>query len=553
MSDGGWLVARALKREGVEVIFTLCGGHVAPIYEGCLEEGIRILDVRHEQAAAHAADAWARLTRRVGVAVVTAGPGVTDSVTGVVNAYHADSPLLVIGGQAPIAEYERGALQEMNHVELMRPITKWSRSIPGTERIPEYLSMAFRHALSDRPGPVFLEIPVDLLLNRVEEPSVVFPEKYRTEARPQGDAAYVGQALALLESAERPVVIAGSAIWWTDAADALRAFAERAQLPVFLNAIGRGCLPPNHPLFFTLSRKYALTGADVILVIGAPLDFRLNYGKPPLFSPGAKVIQVDVDGASIGRNRPIEVGIVGDARAVLKQLADGLSPNAGRSARAWVTELRKQELQEEENLKPALNSDAVPIHPLRMIRALEEVIDADTVVIGDGGNIVASAAKVIHPAKPGHWLDPGRFGCLGVGIPFALAAKLARPQSKVLVINGDGAFGFNGMEFDTAVRHHLPIVSVIGNDAAWGQIRGPQIHFLGEARAVATSLALTRYDLMVEALGGHGEFVTRPEQLRPALERAFACGQPACVNVVIDPKANAEVSAATRACPARVI
>lgn len=540
MISGGHLVAKFLKREGIDVVFTLSGGHIAPIYQGCLEEGLRLIDVRHEQAAAHAADAWARLTRQPGVALVTAGPGVTDAVTGVVNAQQADSPLLLIGGQAPRENFEMGALQEMNHVELLRPVTKWSRSVPFTQRIPEYLSIAFRQALADRPGPVFVEIPVDLLLEHIEEHEVAWPEKYRVEARSSGDPRQIQSAAALLERSQRAVAIAGSAVWWSDAAAELRAFAQRAAIPVYLNAMGRGSLPPDHPQFFALTRKYALGRADLVLIIGTPLDFRLNYGRPPLFAPEATIVQIDVDQASLGRNRPIEVGIVGDARAILRQLTDAV---AEREPDVWQAELRDREQKEWAKLAPLMNSDGVPIHPLRLLEEVRAFIDPETIVIGDGGNIVAQAGRVIHVPRPGHWLDPGRFGCLGIGVPFALAAQALHPSKRVLIIQGDGAFGLNGFEFDTAVRHQLPVISVVGNNAAWGQIRGPQIAFYGEEHAVATALAQTRYDRVVEALGGHGEFVQEPSQIRPALERAYASGLPACVNVLIDPQANAAVSA----------
>ncbi len=341
-------------------------------------------------------------------------------------------------------------------------------------------------------------------------------------------------------AAERPALIAGSEIWWRDASSALARLAERAALPVYLNAMARGALPPDHPNYFAASRKHALMNADLILVVGAPLDFRLGYGKAPAFNANAKIVQIDVDAREIGHNRGAEVGVVGDVRAVLEQLTDAISPHARD---AWLRDLYAREAQERAKLDARMNSDATPIHPLRLARAIRDVLDDDTIVIGDGGNIVSQAAKVINVSKPGHWLDPGRFGCLGVGIPFAIAAKLTHPKSNVVVVNGDGAFGLNGFEFDTAVRFNLPIVAVIGNDAAWGQIRGPQLNFYGAERAVASALALARYDEVVRALGGYGEYVAEPRALRGALERALASGKPACVNVRIDAAANAAVSA----------
>ncbi len=542
MLDGGHLVAKMLAREGVDTVFTLCGGHIMPIYNGLLDEGIRILDFRHEQAAVHAADAYARLTRRPGVAIVTAGVGVTDAVTGIANAFQADSPVLVIGGQAPTDQFEKGALQELDSVALVSSITKWARSVQHTQRIPEYLSIAFRNMFAGRYGPAFLEIPVDVMLRTVEDSELYIPTDYRTDTRAAGDESAVDKAATLLCQAERPAIVAGSAIWWSDASSVLAQFAERYRVPVFLNAMGRGALPPDLPFFFNATRMHALSQADVIMLIGAPLDFRLGYGQPPVFGASAKVIQVDIDTREIGRNRAADIGVVGDAKSVLGQFLDAAASVAAERT-PWLRMLREKEATAHEQLDALASSDTSPIHPLRLVKEVRAVLDDDSFVIGDGGNIVSQASKLINVRKPGHWLDPGRFGCLGVGVPFAIATKALYPKSSVVVINGDGAFGLNGFEFDTAVRFSLPVVSVIGNDAAWGQIRGPQINFFGEERAVASALALSRYDRVVEALGGCGEFVVEPSELRPALERALACGKPACVNVKIDPRANAAVSA----------
>ncbi len=542
MLDGGHLVSKMLLHESVDAVFTLCGGHIMPIYNGLLDNGIRIYDFRHEQAAVHAADAYARLTRRPGVAIVTAGVGVTDAMTGIANAFQADSPVLVIGGQAPSDQFERGALQELDSVELVSSITKWARSALQTPRIPEYLSIAFRHMFAGRYGPAFLEIPIDVLLGSVQDSELVLPTKYRTVTPAAGDPAAVERAAALLAHAERPAVIAGSAIWWSDASAKLARFGERFNVPIFLNAMGRGTLPPDHPCFFNASRKHALVNADVILVVGAPLDFRLGYGQAPGFSADAQIVEIDIDSREIGRNRAVDIGIVGDAGVVLEQLVEAAVPVVGQRSE-WMRTLRAQEAKSKEQLDVLASSDSVPIHPLRLARQVRDILDDDAILIGDGGNIVSQASKLVNVAKPGHWLDPGRFGCLGVGIPFAITAKILHPKSNVVVINGDGAFGLNGFEFDTAVRFNLPILSVIGNDAAWGQIRGPQIQLFGAERAVASALALSRYDEVVRALGGYGEFVEDPAKLRPALERALASGKPACVNVKIDPTANAAVSA----------
>ncbi|HET7826848.1 MAG TPA: thiamine pyrophosphate-binding protein [Anaeromyxobacter sp.] len=541
---GGRLVARMLRKEGVSTVFTLSGLHVAPIYAGCVDEGVRIVDTRHEQAAAHAADAWARLTRGVGVAVVTAGPGVTDAVTGVANAYAASSPLVLLGGAAPTFNQGRGSLQEMPQVPLFQPITKWSDRIPSPELVPSFLAKAFRVARSGRQGPVFLEIPWDVLSNGADGALADAQSAYRTDARLPGDPSKIDAALALLARAERPVLMAGSSIWWDDAVAALERLATRTGIPVYLNGMGRGCLPPDHPSAFQLSRKDALGAADVVLVVGTPLDFRMGYGTEPTFATGAKVIQVDVDPTEIGRNRPIDVGIVADARSVLDALAG--TARLSSAASGWRAFLREKEGERAERQRGFEESDQTPIHHFRLAKAIDTVARraGDVTFVGDGGNVVAVAAKSVRVPRPGRWLDPGPLGTLGVGAPFAIAAKLLAPERPVCVIQGDGSFGLNGMDYDTALRFELPMVVVVGNDAAWGQILIPQRAMHGEDHAVATRLAPTRYDRVVEALGGKGEHVEHPEELVPALERAFASGTVYCVDVKIDPEAAAASGAA---------
>jgi acetolactate synthase-1/2/3 large subunit len=532
-TSGGHLVARALKAEGVQAIFTLCGGHIIDIYDGCTDAGIKIIDVRHEQAAAHAADAWTRLTGVPGCAAVTAGPGITDAVTAIANAWRAQVPMLLIGGQGPLVQAHMGALQELDHVGLMRPITKFATTVYHTERIPEILGMALRQAYSGRPGPAFVEIPADVLFNAVPEDAVVDPGRYRSHGKPRGDARLVEEAAKLLARAERPAVLAGSQVWHCRGSAQLQTFAEKTQVPVYLNGGARGSLPPGHPLLLVRSRREALAQADVILVIGTPFDFRLGYGKR--LAAGAKVIQVDLDAGEIGHNRGVDVGIAADAAAVLEQLADAL-PGRAEGRRAWLAHLQTDEQKALEKDLPFLNSDAVPIHPLRLAREINDFLTEDSIFIGDGGDVVTMSAGVIQTRRPGQWLDPGPLGTLGVGMPFALAAKVAFPQKEAFVLFGDGAFGFNGFEYDTAVRFNLPVVGVVGNNAAWNQIRYGQISRYGAARGdTANLLAPTRYDRVVEALGGHGEHVERPQDIRPALERARASGRPACVNVVIDP------------------
>jgi thiamine pyrophosphate-dependent acetolactate synthase large subunit-like protein len=543
-TSGGQLVARMLLKEGVRTVFTLSGLHIAPIYAGCVEEGVRLVDTRHEQAAAHAADAWARLTRGPGVCVVTAGPGVTGTVTAVANAWAANVPLLVLGGAAPTFNQGRGSLQEMPQTQLFAGITKWSDRVPSPDLVPSFLARAFRVCRAGRPGPVFLELPWDVLSNGADEALAEEMTGYRADARSPGDPDQVAKAAALLASAERPVMLGGGSLWWDGAAETLAHIAEVTRIPVYLNGMGRGSLPPDHPSFFQASRKEALGEADVVLVVGTPLDFRVGYGGEPTFAHGAKVIQVDIDAAEIGRNRPVEVGIFGDSRSVLRQLLEAAGGGTWGHA-GWRRRLRGKEEERAAKQRVHEESSQRPIHHFRLARAIETVAGrSDVTYVSDGGNVVAVAAKVLRVRRPGRWLDPGPLGCLGVGAPFAIAAKLLAPERPVCVIQGDGAFGLNGMDFETAVRFGLPMVVVVGNDAAWGQIRVPQRSMYGEEKSPATRLAPTRYDLIVEGMGGRGEHVDDPEDLVPALERAFASDRVYCLDVAIDPEAAAAAGAA---------
>jgi len=533
--DGGDLVARMLKREGIDTIFTLSGGHIQNIYDGCIDEGIRVIDTRHEQVAGHAAEGYSRLTRKCGVAVVTAGPGVTDTVTAVATAYQNASPLLVIGGAAPLRTSLMGALQEIpGTVEMMRPITKWSATIPFTNRIPDYLAQAFRIALTGRYGPVFLEIPSDILFGRVEEEQVRLPEGYRTEGKTQGDAVLINQAALLLANAERPVVMGGTGVYWSDAGDALRELAEKVQAPIYLNDMGRGTVSQEHPQFMSRTRRTALGEADVVLFAGTMIDFRLRYGSS--VGPQAKMISIDIDPNELGRNRGIDVGIEGDPRTALQQIRAEIG-NRTIKHDAWLSKLRDGETKVLELRQKWLHSENSPIHPLRLCNEMAKFVDEDTIVVGDGGDIVATASQVLPVNQPGQFMGPGPLGTLGVGTGFCIAAKSVHPERRVLMVNGDGSFGLNGFDFDTLVRFNMPVVAVVGNDRQWGQILVGQEKMYGEERVVATRLGdNARYDKVVEALGGHGEFVTEPGDIFPAIERAFASGKPACVNVIIDQK-----------------
>ena len=528
---GGRLAARFLKAEGVSAIFTLCGGHVMDIYEGCAAEGIRIIDVRHEQAAAHAADAWTRLTGRPGVAVVTAGPGVTDAVTGVANAFRAQVPMLLIGGQAPVGNLIKGALQELSNVEMLKPVTKFSATVLETGRIPEYMAAALREAYNGRPGPSFLEIPQDVLCGEVEEADVRIPSRYRAEGRLRPDPADIERAAALLEGARRPAILAGTQVWLSRAVESLNELVEKQRIPVYLNGAARGAVPADSEFLFARSRSHALSRADVVLVAGTPFDFRLAYGDR--ISPEAAIIQLDLDYSELGRNRTVDVAINADIGSALEDLLKAVGRSPDREA--WRRELKAREEAVFEKEKEFLASERVPIHPLRLAAEINEFLREDSIFIADGGDVVTISANVIKTKQPGKWLDPGPLGTLGVGAPFAIAAKSAYPACEVVTLFGDGAFGLTGFDYDTLIRFDLPMVGIVANNGAWNQVRFLQLAKNGPGGPTpASELSPLRYDRVVEAMGGHGEHVTSPSEIRPALERARASGKPSCVNVMVD-------------------
>lgn len=502
------------------------------IYDGCLDEDIKVVDVRHEQAAVHAADAWSRLNPgKIGCAVLTAGPGVTDGVTGVANAWRANSPILVIGGQGPFNNLRRGSLQEMDHVGVMKPITKWADACYDTRRIPDYIELAIRHAVSGNPGPAFLEIPMDVLSAEVEEDKVRFPKMRPKPPVLSPAESDIELALEVLASAKKPVMMAGTSVKWSNASGALQQFVELTHIPTFVNGMGRGTVKPGTPELLNRVRKEAMQQCDVFICAGVLLDFRLGFGRS--IPEDAKIIQLDVENELIGTNRSADAAVVGNLAATFDGMLDKLA-DSGLDFSGWRDELIAREMELEEAFSAQLDSDEVPIDPLRMCREIRDfVADKDVILIGDGGDIVAQASKVLPVPEENCWMDPGPLGTLGVGMPFALAAQLAKPDKRVLIIYGDGAFGLNGFEYDTAVRFELPIVGIVGVDGAWGQMARPQAAIYGANRVVATTLNYTRYDKIVEAMGGHGEYCERPEEIGPALERAFASGKPALVNVVI--------------------
>jgi len=532
---GGKLAARALKQAGVETIFTLSGGHIMPIYDGCIDEGIRIVDVRHEQAAVHAADSWARCNPgRIGVAAITAGPGVTDGVTGIANAWRANSPILVFGGQGPFENLRRGSLQEMDHLGVVRPITKYCDAVYQTHRIPEYIELAIRHAVSGIPGPAYLEIPMDIFMGQVEWEQAQIPKIRTTAPRISPDREEVRAAIELLARAQRPLLMAGTSVKWSGAARDMNRFIAETHIPTYTNGMARGTVAPDCPEFLNRSRRDALKKIDCIVLAGTLLDFRMRFGQT--IPADAKIIQLEMDATLIGQNRSADVALVGNLGCSFDLLLAELK-NQGVQLdwSAFRDELREIEDAAEAKVQAALSSDEVPVDPQRMCRELRDWLATldDPIVIGDGGDIVATAAKILPVRSEGAWMDPGPLGTLGVGMPFALAAKLSHPDRPVVIVYGDGSFGFNGFEYDTAVRFELPIIGVVGNDGAWGQMMRPQGAVYGWDRLQGVLLRRTRYDKVVEAFGGHGEHVTEPGQLRPALDRCLASGKPSLVNVEI--------------------
>jgi acetolactate synthase I/II/III large subunit len=522
---GGRLIARRLKAHGVTKLFTLSGGHLFSIYDGCRAEGIDIVDVRHESAAAFAAEGWAKVTREPGVCALTAGPGVTNGMSAIASAQHNNSPMLVLGGRAPAFRWGQGSLQEIDHVPFVRPLTKLAATAESPDEIPGLVDEALRVAARPHTGPVFLDFPLDVVFSEGAEP----PPADVPSAAAAVDAGALDRAAALLREAERPVIMAGTNLYWGRGEDALRALAEARGIPVFLNGLARGCLPADHELFFSRARAAGLKGADVALVVGVPMDFRLGFGAS--FGEETELVVVDVAEPEREHPRPVAAELYGSLREILGELT-------GSSARAdsseWVAGLRAEETAKREAERAEREDPRAPLHPMRLYAELATVLDRDAIVIGDGGDFVSYAGRVVDSFEPGCWLDPGPFGCLGSGPGYALAAKLARPERQVVLLLGDGAFGFSGMEWDTLARHGVHVVGVIGNNGIWALEKHP-MEFLYGYSVAAELRPETRYDSLVEALGGHGELVRSPDELRPALERALAASGPALVNVLTDP------------------
>ncbi len=540
--SGGHLVAAALKNEGVDTIFTLCGGHIIDIYDGCIDHGIRVVDVRHEQVAAHAADGYARQTGRLGCVVTTAGPGFTNALTGIATAFRSESPVLHIGGQGALTQHKMGSLQDLPHVDIAAPITKFSASVRSTERIADMVAMAARECFAGAPGPSYLEIPRDVLDREVPADKAVVPERGRSRASTQsiGDPADVEKLAELLVKSERPAVLLGTQVWTCRGHEAATALFKALNVPCYMNGAARGLLPPGDPHYFNRTRTDAFNEADVIVIVGTPFDFRMGYGRR--LRADAAVVHIDMDYRTVAKNRDVSLGLVGDPGAILKAVhsAVGERPDNGAAGRArWLAHLRGLEGERAAKLMPLFQSDANPIHPYRVAWELNEFLTEDTIYIGDGGDVVTISAQAVEPRAPGNWMDPGALGALGVGTGFALASKLVNPDKEVLCYYGDGSFGMTAFDMETANRFGAPYIAVIGNNSAMNQIRYGQLSKYGEERGnVGNLLGEVPFSRFAEMLGGYGEEVTDCREIGPALGRARESvrnsGKSAVVNVWVD-------------------
>lgn len=528
-ADGGRLAAEILRRHDVDTLFTLSGGHLFPLYDGCVKAGIRLVDTRHEQTAAFAAEGWAKVTRRPGVAALTAGPGVTNGVSAITSAHLNGSPVLVIGGRAPQGRWGAGSLQELDHVPIVAPITKTAVTALASEQIPGAVDSALRVACTPHRGPAFVDVPLDSW--GTSEVALPDPPRAGALAGEAPDPDAITTVAKLVREADRPALMVGADVFWAGAEDGLEAFAEAARLPTFANGLGRGLLPADHPLSFSRVRGTAFGQADLVVVAGAPLDFRLGFGR----FGDARVVHLADSPEGVARHVDLVAGAGGDLARTLRALADAAPAPATRAERdEWVMRLRDEEDARRAREADDLESAASPIRPTRVYGELRRRLARDAIVIGDGGDFVSYAGKYVDTYQPGGFLDPGPYGCLGTGSGYALAAALAHPDRQVVVMWGDGALGFSLGDLDTLVRFGVDVVGVVGNNGIWGLEKHPMQLIYGYDVAAELRPG-THYDEVMTALGGHGELVTEPEEIGPALDRAFATPGPSLVNVLTDP------------------
>ena len=530
--DGSYLVARTLKEEGVEHLFFLMGGPNYEIINNSEDFGIKTIDFRHEQAASMAAHGYARVTGRPGVTTAASGPGTLNLLTGQYTAFVDCAPMITLGGAGPISDFGRDGFQEIDQVGIFEPVSKAVMRPTDPARYPEQVSAAFRTATSGRPGPVYIDCNEDVLYGKVDEADAAAPPRAVGRARPSGDPDLVRQAVKLLSEASSPMIFAGGGVWWSQAYDELRQFVERTGIPFYTSPMSRGLLPDDHEMSFPAARSGAFRQADVVLVVGTRFNWMMTFGNR--IAPTSKIIQIDIHGAELGHNRSIDIGIEGDAKAVLKQMIDevGRSGFESKAESKWIETLRQADLDRRERVAPLENSEQRPIHPLRLCKELRDVMDRDAILAVDGNEILHYGRQSVPTYFPGHRLNSGPSGCMGVGLPYAIGAKIAKPEKQVVALHGDGSLGMNIQDFDTAVRHNLPIVIVVSNNEGWtARVEG--------IRKPGRELGFTRFDKVAEALGGYGELVEDPNDIRPALERAFDAGVPAIVNVRSDPTARA--------------
>ena len=526
------LVARALQNEGADTMFFIMGGPMLGAQDSCRQLGMKVIDVRHEQAAAMMANAYARVTGKAGVCSTASGPAATNLLTGLAHALTDAAPIIALGGASPIHHFHSEAFQEVDQLSMMRPASKWAGQAVSPRRMPEYINIAYRHAMNGRMGPSYLDLPGDVLYSQVDEDDVMWPAPARKNHRSMGDAGQVAEAVDMLSRAERPLIVSGTGIIWADAAEEMEQFVDATGIPFFTTPQGRGVVPEDHPRCFLSARSMAFREADVILFLATRFNYVISHGQAPRFGADAKTIQVNIDPTEIGRNRAVDVGIAADAKAVLRQMLDlvqgKFEPN---KETPWIAALREQDLKGQARLEPLMHSDEVPIHPLRLCKEVKDFLDRDAILVVDGQEILNYGRQSIPTYRPGHRLNSGSFGTMGVGVPFGVGAKVGQPDKQVMVLHGDGSFGMNAMEMDTAVRHKIPIVTVISLNGGW--TADP------DGGKIGRSLGYQRYDKMMDAFGGHGEYVEKPGDIRPALERAYASGKPAIVNVKTDFRARA--------------
>lgn len=526
---GYQLFGQAVAAEGADTGFFIMGGPSNDAINSCIAEGIRMIDVRHEQAAAMMANAYARVRSKPGFCIAASGPGTINFTTGLAHALVDCAPVVAFGGAAPVGSYAKGAFQEIDQLAIMKPVTKFAERVYEAHRIPEYVARAFRMARSGKPGPVYLDLPGDVLYADVDEDKVFRPAPQPETLRPSADPASLAKLVKMLREAKQPVLVTGSGIIWSEASEALHRFVDATGIPFYTTPQGRGVVPEDHPFFFAQARSQAFKEADLVVVVGTRLNYVVSYAEPPRFAADARLVRIDIDPAEIDSSLRLDLGIIADARTALEQLLAATSDITPARYAEWRGKLEATEKAKLPKHEASLSTDQMPIHPLRLCKEIRDFLDRDTILCVDGQEILNYGRQSIPSFMPGHRLNSGPFGTMGVGLPFGVGAKAASPDKKVLVLHGDGSFGLNAMEIDTAVRHNLPILIVISLNGGW--TADP------DQKKPGRNLGYTRFDKMGEAFGCYGEYVEQPDGIRPALERAaeaVARGQTAIVNVVTD-------------------